>query len=144
MLNLGDLIRKTRAELDELYRSSPAGPLPQGDSRGRAIFFPGTFLTRPMALLASGIWKGKVFDSSERTLRNKILGLKLFKAKVYLGKSWMDGQGSVIIDYSETSLAVGFIRDEIRQLKPGLYLGIAYIRTKPKPTFGLYFVLDFR
>lgn len=143
-MTLDDLGRKTRPELDDLYRSSPSGPLPQGASRGRAIFFPGTFLTRPMAVLASGIWRGKVFDASKGTLRNKVLGLQLFQAKVYLGKSWMDGRDSVIIDYSETSLAVGFIRDEIRQVEPGLSLGIAYIRTKPKPTFGLYFALDFR
>ncbi len=143
-MTLEDLAKKNRSELDDLYQSIGAGPIPQGDSRGKAIFFPGTVLTQPMACLASGVWGGKVFNPVEETLRNKILGLRLFKAKVYKGESWLDGKPSVIIDYSQTSFAVGFIRDEIRQVESGLYLGIAYFRTQPKPTFGLYFALDFR
>lgn len=143
MLTPLELAKKDLTELNRIYKASEAGPIPDGDSRGTAIFFPGTILTRPLGLLASGIWRGKVFHNTNSTLRNKVLGLRLFKAKVYKGESWLDGRPSVIIDYKETSLAVGFIRDEIRHVAPGLYLGIAYLRTKPKPTFGLYFVLDF-
>ncbi len=143
-LTLKDLAKKTRSELDSLYRSSEAGPIPQGNSRGQAIFFPGTLLTGPMALLASGVWGGKVFNPANATLLNKVLGLRLFNADVYKDKSWRDGKPSVIIDYSKTSRAVGFVRDEIRKVAPDLYLGIAYLRTKPKPTFGVFFALDFQ
>ena len=33
---------------------------------------------------------------------------------------------AIILDYSKTSLVAGMIRDEIRQVGPGVYLGQVY------------------
>ena len=33
-------------------------------------------------------------------------------------------------------------RDEIRQIAPGLLLGLMYARTEPQPTLRMYFVLE--
>lgn len=132
------------AELHEIYRGILPGPIPRGDSRGTAIILPGTLLARPLWALARVLWQGKVFDPRDSTLKNKILGFKALLAKVYSGQSWLDGKPSTIIDYSETSRLVGFIRDEIREVQPGLYLGLAYLRTKPQPKLAVYFTLDFR
>ena len=65
----------------------------------------------------------------------------LFPAKLYCGKSLKDGRrDSVIIDYAESETIEGYIknvdflaakeglniRDEIRFVRPGFYLGLAY------------------
>ena len=61
-------------------------------------------------------------------LKNKILpfGLNAIIAKVYKGPSWLDGKECIVLDYSDTSVIAQWIRDEIREIEPGLYLGKVY------------------
>jgi hypothetical protein len=47
-------------------------------------------------------------------------------AEVYLTQSWMDGKDCIVLDYSKTSIMAQWIRDEIRQIGPGMYLGNVY------------------
>jgi hypothetical protein len=47
----------------------------------------------------------------------------------------------LILDYSRTSRVYAQYRDEIRQVGPGLYLGVMHARTAPQPTFKTYFAL---
>ena len=35
----------------------------------------------------------------------------------------MDGEETIVIDYSKTSFVARKIRDEIREIEPGVYLG---------------------
>ena len=60
-------------------------------------------------------------------------------AKVYKGASWLDGKECIVLDYSETSLVAHWIRDEIRQIEPGLYLGKVYWDKKRLIDFALKF-----
>jgi hypothetical protein len=53
-------------------------------------------------------------------------GVKAIVAKVYKGPSWLDGKECVVLDYSETSILASRVRDEIRMIEPGLYLGKVY------------------
>ncbi len=144
--SLEELGRMSEAELNSLYRKSPTGEIPDGDSKGKAIFRPaGSLLSRTLARVAGLVWGGKVFDRNKSTLLNKIFGHKIIRATVAKGLSWFDDKESIIIDYKNTSLLFGWIRDEIREVKPGLYLGWAYVRLP----FGrrcafLHFALDFR
>ena len=134
--------------LDYLYSVSTADEIPNGESNGKAIVLPGTLVGGFFSWLDNIIWKGKIFQSESPTrarLINKILGMHLVRAEVFFGPSWTDGRQSVIIDYRNTSWIAFFIRDEIRKVEDGLYLGKAYIRLP----FGgrlmfLYFALDFR
>jgi len=124
-----DLIGKTQVELDDLFRTSPAGEIPRGEARGTVIVDPGTQLGEIAAKVAHAmIWQGKVFDPDNGELRNKVtpFGIKAIAAQVYKGSSWFDDNESIILDYSKTSLVAHWIRDEIRQLGPGAYLGIVY------------------
>jgi len=135
-------LTKSREELDAIYEQAPPGALPTGDTRGTAIVAGSGFarvLARVARLLA---WQGKVFDifaddARSGVLVNKItpFGLGLIVAKVYRGTSWMDGRETIIIDYSRTSLLARMVRDEIREVEPGLYLG--------KVWWGRRRVLDF-
>ena len=47
-------------------------------------------------------------------------------AKVYKDMSWLDGKECIVLDYSDTSLVAQWIRDEIRTIGPGVYLGKVY------------------
>jgi hypothetical protein len=124
-----DLLGMTQAELDDLFRRSPAGEIPRGEARGTVIVDPGTELSELVAKVAHAvIWQGKVFDPDRGELRNKVtpFGVQAIAAQVYKGPSWFDDNESIILDYSKTSLVAHWIRDEIRQLAPGSYLGIVY------------------
>ena len=123
------LLKLTQAELDALFTSSPAGDIPKGEATGTAIVAPGTTFSPTIAeFISTFAWQGKVFDAEKGVLRNKILpfGLNAIIAKVYKGESWLDGKECIVLDYSETSLVAHWIRDEIRLIGPGLYLGKVY------------------
>ena len=123
------LMDMSQDELDELFRNRSAGPIPDGEAEGTAIIAPGTRFTPLISRFINGFaWQGKVFDSEKGVLRNRILpfGLNAILAKVYKEKSWLDGEECIVLDYSDTSLVAQWIRDEIRQIQPGLYLGKVY------------------
>ena len=48
------------------------------------------------------------------------------RAKVYKDTSWFDQKECIVLDYSRTSFVARKIRDEIREVAPGLYLGIVF------------------
>jgi len=133
---------KSRAELDEIYRNSEPGEIPTGNMQGTALLA-GSKFSKPVASIARILaWRGKVFDlyssdGQSGILVNKIspFGLKCIVAKVYLGKSWLDEKDTIVIDYSKTSLLAKAIRDEIREIEPGVYLG--------KVWWGKKRILDF-
>jgi len=54
------------------------------------------------------------------------LGFEAIIAKVYKTPSWLDQKECIVLDYSETSLLANYIRDEIRLIGPGFYLGKVY------------------
>ena len=84
---------------------------------------------------------GKVFDAAKGELRNKVVpfGINAPISKVYFGPSWFDNKECIVIDYSQTSLVAQWIRDEVREVSPGLYLGIAYWGKKKLIHFALTF-----
>jgi hypothetical protein len=132
----------SREELDQVYQNTEPGQVPRGEMRGTAIVA-GSLLARAYALFARLFaWQGKVFDLyppeyQQGVLINKITAFSLtfIVAKVYLDKSWMDGKDTIVIDYSKTSFFAKKIRDEIREVEPGVYLG--------KVWFGKKRILDF-
>jgi hypothetical protein len=129
-------------QLDEIFRNSSAGEIPQGEGAGTAIVAPGTNISDDIARFVNIFtWKGKVFDPEKGELRNKILplGHKLIVAKVYKDKSWFDGKECIVLDYSKTSLLAHWIRDEIREVAPGIYLGLVYWGQKKLIHFALKF-----
>src|SRR5229473_561989 len=90
------LLAMSQAQLDDLFRSSPAGDIPN--------------------------------DAANGALKNRILafGVEAIIAKVYKGASWLDGKECIVLDYSQTSIVAQRVRDEIRLISPGFYLGKVY------------------
>lgn len=135
-LTARDLLKTPAADLDALFAGSPAGPIPEGEAVGTAIVCPGSVVSRLIAWFARWfLWQGKVFRPDEGCLRNRVSAFSLtaIKARVYRGDSWFDGRECIVIDYSETSLVAKCVRDEIRLVAPGLYLGQVYLGKNRKP-----------
>ena len=141
-ITLPDLLKMSQTELDDLFKASQAGPIPDGPAEGTAIIAPGTTYSPEIAKLVSlFVWQGKTFDAAHGVLRNRILPLHLnaIVAEVYKGPSWLDGKECIVLDYSKTSTVAQWIRDEIRQIGPKLYLGKVYWDKKRLIDFALQF-----
>lgn len=139
---VAEWLKKDRDELDDIYRTATAGNIPNGETRGTAIVT-GSFFARCYARFARLFaWQGKQFDLFPPNQENGILlnkispfSLSFIVAKVYKDASWMDGKETIVIDYSKTSFFARKIRDEIREVEPGVYLG--------KVWWGQTRILDF-
>jgi len=140
--DVAKLLTMTQADLDTLFTNSPVGEIPNGEADGTAIVAPGTTFSPTIARFISHFaWQGKVFDGKKGVLKNRILpfGLNAIIAKVYKGPSWLDGKECIVLDYSDTSIIAQWIRDEIRQIEAGLYLGKVYWEKKRLIDFALKF-----
>jgi hypothetical protein len=132
------LVTAGRRELVKLFSSARAGAIPDGRGRGTALLGTGG----PAARLAAGLvyalaWRGTVVNARTGRLKNIVtpLGIQAIEAAVYQQDSWYDGQPCIVLDYSKTSLVAGYVRDEIREIAPGVYLGLVFV--------WRYHVLDF-
>ncbi len=136
------LLGMSSVALDDLFRQSPAGDIPNGEAQGTAILAPGTNYSVEIAQFINHFaWQGKNFDSASGTLKNRLLpmGLNAILAKVYKGQSWLDQKECIVLDYSSTSLVAHWIRDEIRLIGPNMYLGLVYWDKSKLIHFSLQF-----
>ena len=163
-----DLQAMEQAELDLLYSRLASGPFPVGAYQGTvkfdntdendierilSILSPKGGLEGQLKKLGVGIWKGKVFFPETDSLTNMIGPFTRFPAHVFCGQSLLDARKeSIVLDYNYADTADRYnplidwlmtrkglgIRDEIRMVRPGLYLGRAYIHN----LFALNFILS--
>ncbi|ADV82380.1 hypothetical protein [Terriglobus saanensis] len=140
--NVEQLLKMSQQDLDNLFTANVAGPIPNGQAKGTAIVAPGTTFSPEIAEFVSFFaWEGKTFDAEHGVLSNRLLhfGLNAIIAEVYKGDSWLDGKECIVLDYSKTSIVAKWIRDEIRLIQPGLYLGKVYWSKKRLIDFCLEF-----
>lgn len=127
-------LEMSREQRDEVYCNASPGSIPGGDTQGTVMASSGA-LARALAGLAGLLaWQGKVFDlfgngGETGVLVNKVtpFGIRLIVAKVYRDQSWMDARDTIVIDYSRTSLLCRAVRDEIREVEPGVWLGKVWL-----------------
>jgi hypothetical protein len=139
---VSQLLAMSSKELDDLFTSSEPGDIPNGEANGTAIIAPGTVYSEEIASFINHFaWQGKTFDASSGTLRNRIspFGLNAIIAKVYKGTSWFDKKDCIVLDYSETSILAHWVRDEIRMIGPGFYLGLVYWKNSKLIHFAIQF-----
>jgi hypothetical protein len=143
-----DLLHMSLEERDQTFRAGVVGDIPDGDAEGTVlfasdpIFVPSSVVDRLVALVARWLaWTGKVVDARKGELVNKVSPLQIhaFRARVYKAPSWFDNQAAIILDYSKTSLLARKVRDEIRLVGPGTYLGQVYLGTQRVLQFALVF-----
>ena len=143
-VTLDQLLQMSPEQLDAIYRQGTATAIPEGRIRGTAILSPGTRRTRVLSRGARLMWQGKVVEPGQTSAVNRFFGMRIVRGQVYQGPSWLDGQPSLVLDYSQTSRVYANNRDEIRQVAPGLFLGLMYDRTTAPPGLSMYFALDSR
>ena len=132
------LVRKTRSELARLFGSGRVGEIPDGHGRGTVLIGAGGVASRLAAAACYAIaWRGKVVNARQGLLKNIItpLNIAAIAAAVYKQESWVDGAPCIVLDYSKTSLVARRIRDEIREIAPGVFLGVVF--------WGHRHILDF-
>lgn len=132
------LIATTRPKLARLFSSGRVGAIPEGRGRGTVLLGTGGLAARVTAGLAYALaWRGKVVSSRTARLLNILTPLQIeaIEAVIYKQDSWYDGAPCIVLDYSKTSFAARMIRDEIREIAPGVFLGIVF--------WGRRHVLDF-
>ena len=133
-VTLGDLTTMSQTELDDLFRRSPLGDIPDGDADGTAIVAPGTeldtadpALVTPLARLAGqGRSTVRRATCSTRSDRSDCTWSRPACTSPPAGST---GKPAIILDYSKTSLIAHKVRDEIREVSPGTFLGIVYFGT---------------
>ncbi|WP_052845023.1 hypothetical protein [Streptomyces sp. NRRL S-31] len=125
-----ELLSTDGKQIEDLFRKSPAGEIPQGPMEGRAILpAAGPVGARLLAgLVRLCLWRGKVF-SPEGYLSNRLTPLDILSvvATVGPGPSRLDDRECIVIDYSHTSTLCAGVRDELRQVEPHLYLGLIWL-----------------
>jgi hypothetical protein len=136
------LLKMTAEQLDDLFRQSPPGDIPNGEAKGTAIIAPDTPFSPAIAEIINIFgWQGKTFDAASDTLVNQItfFGISAIEARIYMGPSLFDGNECIVLDYSENVTIARYVRDEIRLVGPQIYLGPVYWKGERT----IYFALEF-
>lgn len=143
-------------ELAALYAAAAVPKLDRihGDLRGRMLAWPGATGALKTVIHALGSWdrfpwRGKSFtprgaDSGAGI--NRVLSdrWKLFEFTTFVGPSRAGDFHAVQLDYDHSSnpFFIRAIKDEIRELSPGLFLGQAYLQLGQTERLVLYFGLQ--
>ncbi len=146
-----NLLKLNEEELDSLYLRGVSGAMPDGVGQGQVLMAQ-KGLNKDFDLVFF-LWQGKAFErltDASANVVNLALGLRLIKAKAYVGDSWFElGGEAIVIDYQNSSILAKSIRDEIRAIGGDIWLGRAYLRDAKMPDSGqrakflTYFSLDF-
>ena len=126
-----------------------------GDLRGRMLAWP-SLQARPgvanaiRAFAGSKAfpWRGKSFNPKGEISGegiNRVLSdrLRLFRFETFIGPSKAGDFDALQLDYDlpTNPPVIRSIKDEIRELEPGLWLGQAYLKTRTRNILWLYFAL---
>lgn len=153
---LDDLAEMTAAELHDVYREAATPTVAEvvGDLRGRMLAFNGLgrgLLARALRAFARWRffpWRGKSFKTLEASRGegiNRVFGdrRRWFRFETKLGPSRAGDFDAFHLDYDNPGnpFYIRAIKDEIRRVRPGLYLGQAYLLTAKRARLVLYFGL---
>lgn len=158
---LDDLAALDLERLERLYHDgTPPASLAalDGDLQGRMLAVrrldrgPVARLLRRWSARPGFVWGGKSFTSAsagdgQGINRIHLPGLlgrqRLFPFTVHVGSSLLDGREAVVLDYDrpENPRYIRRIRDELRQVSPGVFLGPALWLGRRGATLLLWFAL---
>lgn len=133
---LQQLRQLSEPQLEQLFGQACAAPVPVGFSRGQVLVLTGRPFPKAGAWAAGLVWKGKHFDEDGRFI-NQWLGFRALQSHAVEGPSWYDGRPCLVLEYPPGTPLFANMRDEAREIAPGLYLARAYKRS-PHPQFRGY------
>lgn len=160
-LDLAGLRQMNFEQLDARYRQGkrPATIADlNGDARGAMLAWrvpargPLAWLLRVFGASSAFPWEGKSFKSESNDLGegvnriNLLKKMRWFPFKTRFDASFVDGKPSFILDYSgpENPPLIRSIVDEVREVAPGLYLGLAALLVRDRPRPVLFFAVSFQ
>jgi hypothetical protein len=155
--SLDELAALRPGALAELYRSAvtPAVPDLNGDLVGRMLAVPALpgWMFGPLRRFAAWTlfpWRGKSFTSRDGARGdgiNRVFGdrkpRRWFRFETHVGPSRAGAFDAFHLDYDnpDNPGPIRAIKDELREVAPGLYLGLAYLMWRKQPRLVLYFGL---
>lgn len=163
-IELHDLSAMSLVDLTDLYR---AGTVPESlrdldDAvSGRMLAVRGLGWSGAHALFTRAAasrffpWAGKRFlhlDRNAGTGINRIRGIPFLGERLWypfrtsVEPSVIDGAPCIALDYAlpENPPVIRALRDELREVSPGLFMGPAFLRLLGKPRLVLFFACDSR
>ncbi|AKU93876.1 hypothetical protein AKJ09_00540 [Labilithrix luteola] len=153
---LDDLLIRSAPELQSLYVNASTPRLEDvgGALRGRMLAWPAleahplaTSALRSIASVGSFPWRGKTFTPHARRGEgiNRVFSerFRLFRFETFIAKSRAGDFEALQLDYDlpGNPPVIRSVKDEIRELEPGLWLGQAYLQTARRDRLWLYFGL---
>ncbi len=157
--HLDELLALDPETLRRLYvgASVPRIPDLSGDLRGRMLAWPAlsgvaAAAVRAIASTSRFPWRGKSFRHASDAAGggdNRVVvdRFHLFEFDTFVGPSRAGAFDAVQLDYDKPSnpFFIRAIKDEVRELRPGLFLGQAWLKAGPRePRLVLYFGLEKR
>jgi hypothetical protein len=127
-------------ELLQVFASGCGGSTPVGLGKGTVLLLVNTKHARMKARMNNLVWKGKRFEE-DGTFINQWACFKALRFSPSEGPSWFDGRPCIILDYTPGTPVFGNTRDEIREVGPGLWLGMFYDK-EPCPKLRGFFCLE--
>lgn len=152
MLTLDDLVTKDKAELDQLFREgdTPDEDALEGETRGRVLAGRGPLRLGAVRQAVNGPllpWKGKTFARTSGKNRFEFgpIERQEFEFDTKVQESLLSDDNDVLtLDYDQPANPPGIrqIRDDLKELEEGLYLGTANLDVGDDYEFILYFALE--
>lgn len=138
-------LRCTQQQYDALFSGLSRGSAPEfAATKGYLRQIPFNLNPAFTDVVTALFWKGENFitDGSRgwQASMTTPMGIPAFPAAVYPGTAYFDGKPANIFDYSDGPLA--WVRDEMREVQPGLWIGYAYVDVGNHWTRGLDFMLE--
>jgi hypothetical protein len=157
LATLDSWLDRSAAELEPIYRNASVPKLldVRGDLRGRMLAWPAldrspgiAGMLRAFAGSAAFPWRGKSFtpyDAQRGEGINRVFvdRFKLFRFDTHVGRSRAGDFDAVQLDYDLEGNPpfIRSIKDEIREVAPGLWLGQAWLALRRRDVLVLYFGL---
>jgi hypothetical protein len=125
------LHRLSSAELDDLYARATVTNVPVGWYPGQVIRFTNMPAPNVAKRLADRHWVGKHIEPDGYFINQWKRGQAL-DSHIAVGPSYTDGKPCIVFEYPPKTPLFGPMRDEYREIAPGLYLGRMYRRSNCK------------
>jgi hypothetical protein len=132
----------TPAGWEAMFREGVPDAGPVGPTRGTVLYADDALFPRVKARLQGGVWKGKQFHGDGTFTNRWVGGVRAGTVGTAVEPSWLDGQPVLAAQYSPRALVFRNVRDELRQVGPGVWLGRSYDTTTGRPKN--WFVLEAR
>ncbi len=137
---VADLKNRCPSELWNLFTHCEVGNVPVGDLDGQVLYVTDRF-GGAKVWCSNLVWRGKNVGLDTYTANRWIGNQRRIGACHIIGPSWVDGRPAITLDYPRGTPIFSNMHDEIREIAPGLYLGLMF-DGDPCRRFRGYFAIE--